>query len=633
MSRSSSLHSVFTGRESGSVVLVVLVVVGFIAAGVFGTLSYIQHTQIQQHRNEMEREQSDLKKRNDSLQKQLRALRKEKEDLENQLLGVQMELNKEEVSNESLQRQMEEQKERIAELQSELQKRDSEVKRLNDSLVEKERAVERLKEVLSTEKERLRKVRTELTALREATKSHDRDVTKVQSELAKVKSELEKARSELADTQKRLKMSDEAKKFLQTQMEAKDARIRGLMDMLKERDAMLEKKNSEITSLRETLGQKSVELKEVQALKDTIRVKDEEIESLKEQLREKSDAAELVGAIESELNEKTKELEDLKAKLKETEEKLKKAMEAKAGDAARLQVEVLEKEKELKALRETLDKVAEERDNLLEDKDRLLLQLKRRKKEEERFAKEFAEELRFLVGPQSTRGDMDIAVSTKTLAGTKVDLARTLDMELDKVSAFAEFYGMGRFGFSLRYFRLSYSGSTTLTESLDFAGMSASAGDTVKSKFSSFQFGTTLHLNLGSLLKSGYKRVDLGVFAGARYIKCTGKISNITTGKSGSDALSTLLPFAGLRLSYSLGTDVDITVRALGMAYSYDEYTSDNFIECGLGISLKLTRLFSVEAGYIVSNMHYRFDSADTDEAFIVEHSYEGPYFALVAVF
>lgn len=613
-------------RESGSVPLIFLAVIGFVVAGVLAAISYIQHSEIQQYRDEVDEKQSDLKKQNDALLKQLELLKKDKERIDEELSDVKIKLSKEEMSKESLQRKVDEQKEKI----SELLRKISEMDDIKDVLAEKETKVKSLEQDLRREREKLARIKSEMESIKKAMGGYTGTVKALQDELGKANAELSSTRERLATAITERKQME---RLLRTQIESKDARIKSLMSILKERETALEKKDSEIASLRETLGRKNVEVQEIQSLKDAIRARDEKIKELEEELKSRSESEERLKTLENELIRRRAEVEDLRARLKDAEESLKKVAAAKAGDAAKLQVTVIEKEKEIKALRETLDELAAKKEKLEEERESLLTQLKKREEREEQLAKKFVEELHFATGPQSTRGEMSISVSSDTLAGTKISLEQALGIELDRVDLFADFYAIGRFGFSVHYLQLSYSGTTSLTENIDFAGMSATVGDTVESSFSSFQFDVALHLNLGSIVKSGYKRVDLGLFAGGRYIKCTGEIENITTGNRGSDSLSTILPFAGFSLSYYLGTDVEMTLKALGMAYSYGEYAATNFIEGVLGVSLRLTNLLSLQTGYIFSNMHYGYESADTNEDFYVEHSYQGPYLALVVVF
>ncbi|MCX7702725.1 MAG: hypothetical protein N2234_01290 [Planctomycetota bacterium] len=502
-------------KQEGSVGLIFLAVLGFLAAGVLGTVAYINYSQLKQCKEELDKTETDLRGEKKALKEQNAQLEEENKKMRSQITEAQMELTKLQVAKDTLQRQADEQKERIGDL------------------TRKAGEMETLRVSLSEKNEQIKKVESLL-------KEKEEEISRLLSELSISKEEASKGREGL------LKERDE------------------LAARLSEANATLVRREKEVTNLKEKLRQCEAELNKTAAVK--------------------------------------------------------------SSDIEKLKSDVANKEKEINDLKKVIDE-------LREDKERLLTQIALKQKEEERLSKEFLEELVILAGPQGTRGDMDIRVSNSTLAGSKINLTRQLDMELDTVGIFAEFTGKGRFGFSLNFFQIYYEGSTTLAETVRFAGMTANAGDDINTYFSTLQGGVTLHINFGSVFRSRYRRIELGILAGARYVKYTGEIEDVTTGSLSRESLSAFLPLAGFTASYHIGADVSIIGKLFGGYFTYGFYSAPNFLEASLALSLRLMDHIRLELGYLSSNIHIRYDDTDTGDSFRVEHSFEGPFLALVAAF
>jgi len=448
----------------------------------------------------------------------------------------------------------------------------------------------------------------------------------LKEQVAQLQEENKKLNKQILDGQMELTKLEVTRDNLQRQLEEQKSRM-----------SELSRKASEIEALKATIAAKEENVKNLEA---DIRARNEQISKLtteldgskeetvrlKEEMKRKEDLEARLKETNNALVQREKEVTSLKEKMRQREEELNKALTEKASGDTKLKSDFAKKEAELNELKKSYEELTQQRDNLL-------LLLKAKEKEEERFGKEFMEELTISAGPIGTRGEMNVRSSDSTLKGSKVSLTQVLNMGLDNVGAVAEFTGKGRFGFSIDFFEIIYEDSTTLTEEVRFAGVTAKSGDDVNSSFSTIQAGLTLHINLGTIIKSGYKKLEAGVFAGIRYIKYSGEIEDVSSGDVGRESLTSFLPYGGLQLSYHIGTDISLLGKALGCSYTYGYYSAPNFIEASLSFSLKLTRLLRIEAGYKSSNIHIRYEDKDTLDSFRIGHSFEGPFLMFAATF
>ncbi len=186
----------------------------------------------------------------------------------------------------------------------------------------------------------------------------------------------------------------------------------------------------------------------------------------------------------------------------------------------------------------------------------------------------------------------DVAVDLAGFIGDKIDLARELDLEDERIPEFRAYASAGSLTIEGTYFGVDYDGENTLSRSITVKGRTFTAGAPINSEFN-LDYGA-IKAKIGVV---GAGPVAVGVVLGVGYIKVDDQLTStslpgVVVGKD----LETAFPGVGLVATFnqSLGDTLSIfgEAEAFGLAVrtnGIDGRFVDAQARAGLGLGpLKL---------------------------------------------
>ena len=446
--------------------------------------------------------------------------------------------------------------------------------------------------------------------------------------------------AELADLRRRLmqatvnanKLQDEKdalEKQLQTQKQILEE-IKRREEELREGEAELRAAKARLEILQSTLTEKS---RQLDALSQKVEQQDKELARLRKAEIEYKRLLKRADEQSQLLAQKKAEVARLRRRINWLQEELSKAQSGQSGRITALQRELEQVQRAREELGKKCEKLEAERDSLMEQLKEVVGKLEAKRRSEEKFARKFMEELQVLTAVRSSMGTLWLRCSDGVLPGTLLSLSQVLDLDINTASFHAEVRGMGRFGFSFDFFQTSFTTSTTLTEDVAFSGITLDTGHDVKGRFGAKWGTAAVSLSLGSLFRTGFRRIDLAVMVGVRLAEYTAWLKDVTDGEEADASLQMVSPFFGFLLTYHLATDISFTVRAAGGSVSYQDYSCPHFVEASALVSMKITSYLWLEAGYIFTVQKFHHDDPNTGEYSRFEHTSSSPYLGLLFVF
>jgi hypothetical protein len=327
------------------------------------------------------------------------------------------------------------------------------------------------------------------------------------------------------------------------------------------------------------------------------------------------------------IRKKDEEIAALKKEIEQAKEGAKQTSDATQVQTGELSKQLDAKTTEAATLQQELDKAREERDDLAS-----------RLKTEQHAAEmveegEEAEQVKITVGLWRTNNTMIVMSSDNILPEHKIDLNKDLDLDMNKGVFVADVMASGRFGFSISYSEMTFSGHSIMPADRNFYGATFDSGHAVDSEFYVQQASLGLQANLGAIHKSPTRRIDLGLLLGGRYFRVSGRMYDRVDEDRASDKLDAPIPSIGLRLRARYRDGFYWLLEGRAMAYNYGEFNLRNFIEAKAAVGFNIMRSLDIELGYAYSNTNFMWEDNDTSEKFLAKLSSEGPYFSFVLSF
>jgi hypothetical protein len=216
----------------------------------------------------------------------------------------------------------------------------------------------------------------------------------------------------------------------------------------------------------------------------------------------------------------------------------------------------------------------------------------------------------------------DMKVDVAGLVGSDVNLKDNLNVGTNAFPSVEVFAGLGKNHLGLTYTPITYSGSTTLSQNINFDGKTFTAGTYVD---------TDLNLRM---LDLEYRRTlfdtenflagfSLDVIGQLKYIDGEAKLNAPAAGKAADVDLQYPIPMIGVGLHTGILLDIlEARAKLTGIGYS------GNYLIEGLAdISLTPFPLLDIHAGYKIIRIHI-----DQDDTFL-NSEFAGPYVALTVSF
>lgn len=643
------------GRMRGSSwAAIVLAILGFAAAAGFLAMYLLNYAKTELSKSEAQQLKAELdtktrqhKETISRLEEELDSKRRKNDSLESETRDLKFKLQ----GKENL----------VTTLSDRLEKRDRQIKSLesgNEALVS-------LRSELADKDVRLNAVVRELENARSSIEKAQAKIATQESEYDRLEKELERARFDLREAQKEAKdatLDRATKDVLQSQLRDREDQIEDLKEKLSERDETFRRREAEINALRETLGKAGREAEELQKKEEELRKlirestrKDVQMEGLEAELEQlkgqaandrstidelrntlahKGDVSEQVKSLSEALAGKDEtiakkdgEILTLKNKLAREQELSKNQTAVGELDIKRLREERGEKAEKLTALEKLYEELKAEKENITSEL------------ESERYAAEIIEkgeeleQVTIRTGFWRTSNAMAVRASDGTLPGTKVDMSGDLNLDMAKGSAVIDMHFSARFGFSLNYEELTFSGRSTMPADERFYGKTFDAGNAVDSEFYVTRAGLQLYFNLGALHKSERRRVDLNLVVGGSYFKVNGRMLDRADGDRADHSLSAFILYPGLKLTCRYRDGITLLAQVMAMSYRYGKYRLRNLVGANLAMDFRIFENFDVEFGYAYKNIHYGQDDTTTGENFHAELASEGPYITFVMTF
>jgi len=423
------------------------------------------------------------------------------------------------------------------------------------------------------------------------------------------------------------------KDVLQKQFETQ----KQIIELLRKREKRFRNSEAELRAAKTELDLLKKQLLEreqrLAALQKKVEGQDKELSALRKTAQEYKLLRKQAGELSRLLSQKGSEVEMLQRRVKWLRNELSKAQAGQSDTLQELKEQLEEQKRAAESLSRKCSKLAEERDSLKEQLEEVASELAAKKKAEARLARKFVAELQILGAARGSFGAFRFRCSNSSAPGTLISLSHVLDLDPSTSGVYAEVRAMGRFGFSLDFFQTSYAVSTRVTEDVHFFGMTLEDGNKVEGEIDG-RWGTlALHLNFGNLLRSGYKRFDVGASVGARIVDYYVWLRDADDNEEEEVSLTTGCPFVGLWFKYYVATDICFTIRAAGGSFKYGDDDCPYFFEGAALVNIKLGSVLSFEAGYIFTVQRFRHQYPDTGEESRFEQTSGGPYLGMLLAF
>ena len=212
----------------------------------------------------------------------------------------------------------------------------------------------------------------------------------------------------------------------------------------------------------------------------------------------------------------------------------------------------------------------------------------------------------------------DMKSDSAGLSGTDVNLKDNLDVGTKAFPSVEVFAGLGRSHLSLTYTPIEYSGSTALTQDINFNGQVFAKGVNVDSdlklRMLDLEYRFTA-LNMENIM-AGFSLDAIGQI---KYIDGEAKIAAPVLGKEAKQSIQLPIPMVGVGAHIGLLLNIlEARAKITGISYS-----GNYLYEALADISLTPFPLLDIHAGYKVIRVH--LDRND----FFLNADFAGPYLAL----
>jgi outer membrane protein len=209
----------------------------------------------------------------------------------------------------------------------------------------------------------------------------------------------------------------------------------------------------------------------------------------------------------------------------------------------------------------------------------------------------------------------DIRLDGSSLAGTKLDFHDDLGVGNESYPVGEVFLGLGNHHLFFSYYHADYSGTETLTETINFGDQTFAMGDRVESNLEYDVFDLTYQYDLVNL-KRVPTRFSLGLLARVMVYDGKAEIQEKALNQSETETFTVPIPMVGLSLRLGLPVDIlEARVRAAGMGYK-DGYAVDGQAE----LALTFIPFVEIQGGYRIFRVN--LDTNDLD----LDYDTSGPY-------
>lgn len=640
--------------QGSSWAAIILAVLGFAAAAVFGGMFFINYSEVKLAKKVAEDAQTqhstETGQLNETLarfEEELNNKREEIDGLNQQLRDAKFRMQEEKNRADTLGEKIEEQKSRIKILESG-----------SEALV-------KMRADIAEKDVRLSAIEDEVQKTRAYLAQAQTNLSNSKAENQKLEKDIDRLRTDLKNAQERVtsaSVDKAAKDVLQTQLRDKDKQLDEMKEKVRKYEEALENRDKEIGTLRETLGKSGKEAEELQKAKEGLSERDREIGrkdaeiqglndkvgkleeknetyeremlALRNTLAQRGDVSEQVKSLSAAVADRDQSIRKKDEKIAALEEELAKSLEgqkttAEAGEvkSTDLQKQLEEKTEEVTNLQQGLEKLQNENRDLYS---RLRLEERATTMVEEG---EEIEQVKIISSIWRAGNSMSVNSSDGILPSQTIDLEKDLDLEMGKAILRLETIASARFGFQLVYEELTFAGRSVLPADRNFNDAVFDAGHTVDSEFYVQQIGLGLMSNLGALHKSDTRRIDLGLLLGGKYLKANVRMLDRADGDRTSNNLDAPLPFVGLRLSGRYRDGLIWSVQGKAMNYKYGDHHLRDLVEARVAFGFEIMKSFSVEFGYAYSNTIFKYLDEDDNESFLLKLNSEGPYLSFILTF
>ncbi|MFQ5655524.1 MAG: hypothetical protein ACE5GW_12440 [Planctomycetota bacterium] len=204
--------------------------------------------------------------------------------------------------------------------------------------------------------------------------------------------------------------------------------------------------------------------------------------------------------------------------------------------------------------------------------------------------------------------DGDVQFSEGGLQGTRIDLSSELNLDdREEVVVYrgtAQLLGTTLEG---RYIDLTYKGSTTSTQPINFEGVSFPAGSDLVGRLDATLF--TAHSRFGAF---GFLPVAVGWIVGVDYVKVDASLaSSAPTSQSASKAIEEYIPVVGVTGSFNFPLGeyhlfADAEISGLWLSYGGLDGT---FIDAAGRAGIKFEEWLSLGVGYRLLELDFEDDN------------------------
>jgi hypothetical protein len=213
----------------------------------------------------------------------------------------------------------------------------------------------------------------------------------------------------------------------------------------------------------------------------------------------------------------------------------------------------------------------------------------------------------------------DMKVDASGTPGTEFNAKDDLDMGTKAYPAIEVFGGLGKHHVSLLYTEANYSGSTTLTKTINFDGKSytGSVDSSLKIRMVDVAYKYDV-IDMGNIL-AGFSVSAIGKI---KYIEADASLSNSSLGKT-SNNIKAPIPMIGAAAHLGILANIlEARAELTGISYS-----GNHLYEALADLSLTPFPFLDIHAGYKIIAL--RIDQSDT----YFNGQIAGPYLALTVSF